>query len=87
MAVDSSMSPTTIDTAALILHLHLLNTSVRRLTTARTRQTSTLPTLDNFQSGDELLVQLPLLSNALSNAIEAVVDTEESGIDIDKRNY
>ena len=81
------MSPTTIDAATLILHPHLLNTSVRRPTTARTRRTGALPTLDNFESGEEPLVQLPLFDDALGDAVEALVDAGEAGIDIGKWNH
>ena len=81
------MSPTTIDAATLILYPHLLNTSVGRPTTAGARRTGTLPTLDTFKSGDEPLVQLSLLGDALGNPVEALVDAGESGIDIGKRNH
>ena len=83
MAVDLSVSPTTIDAATFVLDPHLLNTSVQRSTTASTRRTGTLPTLDNLQRRDELLVQKSLLGDT----VEALVDTGELGIDIGKQNH
>ena len=81
------MSPTTIDAATFVLDPDFLNTSVGRTATARTRRTGTLPTLDNLQRRDEPFVQESLLGDALGNAVEALVDTGESGIDIGKRNH
>ena len=86
-AVDSSMSPTTIDALTLVLYPHLLNASVGRPTAARTIQTGTLPTLDNLQRGDEPLVQESLLGDALGDAVKALIDTGEPGIDIGKRYH
>ena len=77
------MSPTTVDAATLIFDLHLLNTSVRQPAATCTRQYGTLPTLDNFECRDELLVQLPLLGDA----VEVLVDAEEPGVDVGKRNH
>ena len=86
-AVDPSVSPTTIDAATFVLDPHLLNTSVERTATACTRRSGTLPTLDNFQRRDEPLIQESLLGDALSDAVEALVDTGEPGIDIGKQNH
>ena len=77
------MSPTTIDAATFVFDPYLLNSSIGRPTTARTRRAGTLPTLDNLQRGDEPFVQESLLGDA----VEALVDTGESGIDIGKRNH
>ena len=83
MTVDSSMSPTTIDAATLVFDPYLLNMSVGQPTTMRMRRASTLLTLDNLQCGDEPLIQESLLSDA----VEALVNTGEPGVNIGKRNH
>ena len=44
-------------------------------------------TLDNFKCGDEPLIQKSLFGDAFGDAVEALVDAGESGIDIGKRNH